>query len=26
LVAALMSKDIDPYVVRQLCMYAGLED
>jgi SWI/SNF chromatin-remodeling complex subunit SWI1 len=26
LVAALMSKDIDPFVVRQLCMYAGLED
>jgi SWI/SNF chromatin-remodeling complex subunit SWI1 len=26
LVGALMSKDIDPYVMRQLCMYAGLED
>lgn len=26
LVGALMSKDVDPYVVHQLCMYAGLED
>ncbi|KAF7506473.1 hypothetical protein GJ744_011723 [Endocarpon pusillum] len=26
LVGALMSKDIDSYVIRQLCMYAGLED
>lgn len=26
LVGALMSKDIDPYVIRQLCIYAGLED
>jgi SWI/SNF chromatin-remodeling complex subunit SWI1 len=26
LLGALMSKDIDPFVVRQLCIYAGLED
>jgi SWI/SNF chromatin-remodeling complex subunit SWI1 len=26
LVGALMSKDIDSFVIRQLCMYAGLED
>ena len=26
LLGALMSKDIDPFVIRQLCIYAGLEE